>query len=199
MTTYAFPAIVPTSSEVTLDSNTSVFESPYTRSVQTVDRGGERWIVTLLFANLSGDDRAVLQAFLARLNGQQHRFTLENHANPNRGNFGGSPLVNGASQTGTSINIDGATPSVTNWIMAGDFFSIDGSLKQCVVDADSNGSGQVTIEFTPRIQTAPADNAVVNVSNATGVFFLADSSITWSNQPGGFSDLTFSAIEDVLA
>lgn len=198
MTTYAFPSVVPTNTEIKLESNTGAFVSPYTGSTQTFDRGGERWLLTLNFESLVTDNRAVMQAFLARLNGQQHRFTIENHANPARGAFGGTPLVSGAAQTGSSIDIDGASTSVTNWIRAGDYFSVDGALKVCTVDADSSGGGLVTINFSPRIQVAPADNAPIITSNATGTFMLAENTVTWTNRPGGFMDLSFSAIEDIL-
>lgn len=199
MTTYAFPNITPSSHTWGLESTTGAFVSPYNGSAQTFDRGGERWRVTLGFSGLNNDLRAEMQAFLSRLNGQQHRFTLQNHANPARGAFGGAPLVSGGAQTGTSLDIDGANNSVTNWIRAGDFFSVNGALKQCVADANSNGSGQVTIELIPRIQTSPSDNDPIVTSAATGTFMLAENSVGWTNLPGGFSELTFSAVEDVLA
>ncbi len=199
MTTYAFPAITPTTQSWGLLSNTSAFVSPYTGTTQTTDRGGERWEITLEFVSLTGSQREEIKAFLTRLNGQQHRFTLSNSANPARGAFGGVPLVSGGSQTGTTLNIDGASNSVTNWIRAGDFFAVDGKLKMCVADANSNGSGNVVIELMPRIQSAPADNSAITTSNPTGTFVLADNSVTWTDMPGGFSDLSFSAFEDVIA
>lgn len=199
MTTFAFPSVVPTSQSWGLRSNTSVYISPYTGATQTIDRGGERWEVTLNFTNLNGAKRAEMQAFITRLNGQQHRFTLQRHANPARGAFGGTPLVSGASQTGTTLNIDGASPSVTNWIRAGDFFGVDGKLKMCVADANSDVSGNVAIELMPRIQTAPADNSAIITSGATGTFILSENTVSWTDTQGGFSTLNFNAFEDIVA
>jgi len=199
MTTYAFPDIEPSRSQIQLLSNTTRFVSPFTGFVQTLDRGGERWLMTLSFQNLTGDDRAVITAFGTRLNGSQHRFTLKNHGANNRGAFGGTPLVAGADQLGASINIDGATSSVTNWIRAGDFFAVNGELKQCVSDADSDGSGNVTIEFRPRLRSAPADNAAITTADATGTFLLADNAFQWTNSGGPISNLTLQALEDVPA
>ena len=76
MTTYTFPSITPNSSQIELQSNTSSFVSPITGSVQTLDRGGEKWIMTLTFMNLTGANRADLQAYLVKLNGQQHRLSI---------------------------------------------------------------------------------------------------------------------------
>ena len=199
MTTYAFPSVTPTSSSIEYRSNTARFVSPVSGAIQTLDRGGERWIISLQYRSLKDADRAVMLAFLAKLNGQQHRFTLHNHAENNRGAFGGTPLVAGASQTGTSLNIDGCSNSITNWIREGDFFSVDGKLKICVADANSDGSGLLTVSFAPRILTAPANNAPLTTSSGTGVFLLATNGAQWSNRPFGFSDLSVVALEDIAA
>ena len=198
MTTFAFPSIVPSSSTWQLVSNTLRFVSPITGATQTLDRGGERWAATLTFNNLRNDVRAEMTAFVSRLNGLQHRFTLQNHAAPQRGALNGTPLVNGAGQTGNSIVIDGANASVTNWIRAGDFIGINGQLFMATTDQDSDGSGSVTIDVIPRIRTAPADNAVVTVANATGTFMLSSDGVAWSNSPGGFSSLTVECMEDIV-
>ena len=76
MTTYTFPSITPSSNTFELVTNTRTFQSPLTNSVQTVARKGSLWKATLQFNNLTGDDRAEMQAFLTKLNGQQHRFYI---------------------------------------------------------------------------------------------------------------------------
>lgn len=101
---------------------------------------------------------------------------------------GGTPLVNGASQTSAyadvkttmtqSLITDGWSNSVTGVVKEGDVFTIDGVyavnpvtkatlpfLKQFVVraDANSNGSGQATITIYPAIITS---GAFQNVSAA---------------------------------
>lgn len=197
MTTYAFPSVTPNASSIELVSNTQTFISPISGAIQTLDRGGERWVVTLTYTNLSGANRAVMQAFLVKLNGQQHRFTLHNHAEPQRGVLSGSPLVAGASQTGVSLDIDGVG-AVTNWMRAGDWFSVNGEIKQCVDDVDSSG-GNAAIPFRPRLRTAPPNNDPLTVDDGTGTFLLAANSVKWSNRPGGLSDLSITAIEDIAA
>ncbi len=197
MTTYAFPSVTPNVSSIELVSNTKIFMSPISGAIQTIDRGGERWVWRLNFVSLAGTNRAVMQAFLVKLNGQQHRFTLHNHAENQRGNFGGTPLVFGAGQTGISLDADGVG-SVSDWIMAGDWFAVNGELKQCIADANSS-AGSVTITFRPRLRTAPGNNDPITTSSAVGTFLLGANSVKWSNRPGGFSDLSFTAIEDIAA
>ncbi len=199
MTTFAFPAIKPTSSSWGLRSNTAQFISPLTGAIQTLDRGGEHWRVTLAFAALRAADRAVMAAFLAKLNGQQHRFTLPDISVTNRGAFGGTPLVAGAGQTGVSLNIDGASNNITNWIREGDRFGVDGDFKMCTADANSDGGGLVTISFTPRMLTAPPNNDPIVTAAATGVFMLASNDVTWRNMPGDLSSFSMQCVEDILA
>lgn len=197
MTTYVYPSIIPTESTVELLSNTATFVSPITGATQTLDRGGERWRISLVHRNLRTAQRGELMGFLAKLNGQQHRVTLYNHAENNRGAFGGTPLVAGGSQTGNSLNIDGCSLTITNWIRAGDWFSVSDELKLCTADANSDGSGLATISFVPRIRTAPANDDPLTTTAGTGTFILDSNSVSWSNKPGGFSDFSVSFVEDI--
>ena len=98
------------------------------------------------------------------------------------GAHGGTPLVNGASQSGASIDTDGWGATSLN---KGDIFTIagvfgvnpqsrqsTGELQQFVVTADNADAGDKTIAISPAIVTsgamqtvtaAPADNAVITV------------------------------------
>lgn len=106
------------------------------------------------------------------------------------GPLGGTPLVNGASQTGSSLVTDGWTAAAASRLKKGDVITIagvyavnrvsgdsTGSLQQFVVTADvsSDGSGNATIPISPAISTTapyatvsalPADNAAITVVGA---------------------------------
>lgn len=106
------------------------------------------------------------------------------------GPLGGTPLVNGASQTGASLITDAWTSAAANRLKKGDVFTIQdvyavnpqsrqstGQLRQFVVtaDTDSDGSGNLTIPISPSIVTsgafqtvnaAPANNAPITVLGA---------------------------------
>lgn len=101
------------------------------------------------------------------------------------GALGGTPLVNAANQTGSSIITDGWSASISGVLKRGDvitFASVyavnpqsrqsTGSLRQFVVtaDVDSDASGNATIPIYPpltpggqfqTVTTTPADNAVI--------------------------------------
>lgn len=199
MTTFAFPSITPTTNTFELVANTRTFQSPLTNAVQTSSRKGSLWKASLQFSNLKGDDRQEMQAFLVKLNGQQHRFTLHDHSYTRRGAGGGTLLVKGASQSGTSLVCDGATASVNNYLRAGDYISFNNELHMVVVDANSDVSGNVTLSIAPPIRKTPADNAAVDyLTPVSGVFMLAGPA-SWETQTDISSNFRIDAVEDVLA
>ena len=199
MTTYTFPAITPASTSFELVTNTKTFRSPLTNSVQTASRKGSLWKVSMSFKNLHGSQRAEMQAFLAKLNGQEHRFYLQDHSFARRGTGGGTILVRGAGQTGSTLEVDGASFSVTNYLRAGDYVAFNNELHMVTADCDSNGLGYVSIPIAPSIRKPTIDNDLVDYNvPVLGVFMLGSNS-GWTNDPAGLSSFSFDAVEDVLA
>ena len=199
MATFAFPSITPATNTFELVSNTRTYQSPLTNAVQTASRKGSLWKASMQFNNLSGDDRKVMQAFLVKLNGQQHRFTLQDHSHTPRGAGGGTLRVNGASQSGTTLVCDGATASVTNYLRAGDYISFNNELHMVVADADSDASTNVTLSIAPPIRKAPADDTIVDYTiPVLGVFMLAGPA-SWNTTIDIHSSFNIEAVEDVLA
>ena len=199
MTTFAFPSITPATNTFELVSNTRTYQSPLTNAVQTASRKGSLWKASLQFNNLSGDDRKVMQAFLVKLNGQQHRFTLQDHSHTLRGAGGGTLRVNGATQSGTTLVCDGATASVNNYLRAGDYISFNNKLHMVVVDANSDASGNVSLSIAPPIRKTPADNTIVDYTvPVVGVFMLAGPA-SWNTTIDIHSSFNIEAVEDVLA
>lgn len=110
------------------------------------------------------------------------------------GALGGAPLVNGASQSGSSLVTDGWTASAATRLKKGDVFIIGSGATQvnavnpqnyrsttqaqqfvATADAASDGSGNMTIPIYPPIITsgayqtvdaAPVDNAAITVIGA---------------------------------
>ena len=199
MATFAFPSITPATNTFELVSNTRTYQSPLTNAVQTASRKGSLWKASLQFNNLSGDDRKVMQAFLVKLNGQQHRFTLQDHSHTPRGAGGGTLRVNGASQSGTTLVCDGATASVTNYLRAGDYISFNNELHMVVADANSDASTNVTLSIAPPIRKTPADDTIVDYTiPVLGVFMLAGPA-SWNTTIDIHSSFNIEAVEDVLA
>lgn len=199
MTTFAFPSITPSTNTFELVANTRTFQSPLTNAIQTTSRKGSLWKASLQFNNLSGDNRKEMQAFLVKLNGQQHRFNLHDHSYVMRGAGGGTLAVNGSGQTGVTLVCDGATASVNNYLRSGDMISFNSELHMVVADANSDASGNISLSIAPPIRKTLANDTIIDYTTpVSGVFMLAGPA-SWNTRPGTFSSFTIEAVEDVLA
>lgn len=177
-----------------------ITQSPFTYAQQAVAHSGQRWECDVTLPQMSRADAEQWIAFLVSLRGQFGTFTLGDPtgASP-RGSAGGTPLVNGASQTGGTLNIDGCTASQTGWLKAGDYIQLGtagtATLHKVLADADSNGSGEVSLDIWPYIRTAPADNASVTLTNTVGRFRLASNQQNWNINEASIFGMTFGGVE----
>ena len=178
MSTLTFPTLTHrslNSCEFNLITNTQTFTSPLTKTTQTSELPGSYWVATLSFQNLKEQDGRILKAFVAALNGMAGRCYLwdMSHSAPS-GVATGIPLVNGVSQSGKSLITDGWTPSISNIMVAGDLFSVNGELKIVTSNCNSDSGGNAILNFTPALRSSPADNSAITVSSPTCIMRLAD-------------------------
>jgi hypothetical protein len=181
-----------------LETNTQTFTSPLTKAVQRMLLGGARWTATYTLPAMKRGKAAAWQAFFDRLEGSANAFNaFDPDGKTPRGTATGTPLVSGATQTGSTLAIDGCTASVTGWLMAGDYFSVNGELKRLTADATTNGSGQTTLNFKPALRNSPADDAPLTLTKPTCTMILADDmqAIWECNAQGVYQPKTFNAFE----
>jgi hypothetical protein len=183
-----------------LETNTQTFESPLTKAVQRKLLLGSRWTLSGTLPAMNRAQMAPWQAFLLQLEGRVNTFYgYDPDGREPRGLAAGTPLVKRGSQTGSTLEIDGCTPNVTGWMLAGDYFSVNGELKMLTANVNTNGSGEATLSFKPALRTSPADNAPVTVRDCTCTMVLTDDmQAMWegaSNRTGFYEPLTFSAVE----
>jgi hypothetical protein len=200
MATYNFPNITPTSQTFELVTNTKMFQSPLSNAIQTVSRKGSYWKTSMVFNNLSGAERSELQAFIAKLDGQTHRMRIRDYGAVRYGNAIApqTPLIQGASQSGSTLTVDGASANVTDYFAAGDYISFNNELHIVTEGADSDSSGVVTVSIAPPIRKTPPDNDPIEYAAPYGVFMMTNNPM-WRTQAPYFSSITIEAIEDVLA
>lgn len=196
MTDITWPSsVVPQSSDWRLVSNTASFTSPFSGMVRTMSRSGDRWACTVTTPPMKGANRAIMRAFVASLRGQTNRVVLGDHSHVKRGTQAANVLVNGGSQTGTTLAVDGGTSSAT--LLAGDYIGVGSYLHMVTADATFNGSGQATLTISPPLRSSPADNSTVNITAPTARFVLTGNTAGWSNQVGGISQFSLEFIEDL--
>jgi len=145
-------------------------------------------------------DAEQVVAFLLKMNGVYGTFLLGDKANPaTRGVGTGTPLVNGASQTGDELITDGWTADTTGILKAGDWIQLgSGSstrLYKVLDDVNSDGSGNATINIFPSLRSSPDDDATITVSNTQGLWRLASNETEYSIDNMSIYGMTFACVE----
>lgn len=179
--TISFPLSLPTSSsplriELSIQSNTAVRRSAWTLASQKQRNKGQLWVANITYPPLTRAQAEELAGFIMALDGPWGTFTLGDPLGViARGNAGGNPKVNGANQTGGSLVTDGWDASQTGILKAGDYIQIGTRLHKLKADANSDGSGNATLDIWPDLRSpAPADNDTIITQGAKGLFQLAD-------------------------
>ena len=165
-----------------LFNNQLGMESPFSRSVQTLEQAGSRWAVHFVLLNRAEADWRLLEAWLAQLRGMAGRFTLYDFSAPNpRGTIGTAGVtVNGAvAQGAATATFAGAGNAKT--LLRGDKFGVAGEVK-IVVGADftSDAAGamaSVTFEPPVRASAGWSSGAAVTLASPTATFMLTADSV----------------------
>lgn len=178
---------VPATRNVKFDMLTTVgmSSSPYTLQQQAQEWPGEMWLVSASLPPIKDRNLAApWQAALAMLRGRAGKFYFGDPAGKTpRGALGGTPVVDGAGQSGKTLAIRGFTPSLIGVLKAFDYLQIgSGETQRLYVnlqDVNADGTGRVTIDIFPRLREAPADGAAIVFTNARGTFRLAENLRGW--------------------
>jgi len=114
---------------------------------------------------------------------------------------GYGPFVNGASQTGASLVIDGASPDEVGYLLPGDYIQLGSgstaTLHKVLEQVDTDSSGNATLTLWPHIRTAPADNAAVTIGNTVGRWRLSSGESSWSVNEASIYGISFSCMEAI--
>jgi len=132
-------------------------------AMQRVNRLGGRWALSVTMPPLTAAQAREGSAALTKGVENGVRIKLVQPDNPT--GSPGSVLVNGASQAGSSLVCDGATPGFV--ARAGMFCTITtGGQRYCYHLTDTtraDASGNLTLNLVPRLRVEPADNDAVEL------------------------------------
>lgn len=175
-------------------SNDAYALNPWSLQLNKQIFGGRMWRGTLTIRPQSGVNGRKLSAWLASLKRSGANagtfFLGDPSASLPKGSARdtpGTPLVNGASQTGEALNIDGLPFSATGYLLPGDYIQvgtgISSRLKKVLDQVDSDGAGLATVNVWPPITIAPSNGSSVVVSGAEGLFISPDNLSSWQITP----------------
>ena len=169
----------------------AVSQSPFTYAQQVHKWQGQRWEADVTLPPMKRADAEEWISFLIKLKGSYGTFLLgDPSAVTPRGTASsspGTPVVNGASQTG--------------YLKAGDYIQLgsgaSAKFHKVLEDTDTDGSGNATLTIFPDLRSSPADDATVVVTNAKGVFRLSDNLINWNVDEASVYGITFGCAESL--
>jgi len=185
----------PAAVDIVARDTTGVTVSPFTLNTQVAVYAGQAMQINVRMPPMPRDVAKDWIAFLLSLKGRAGTFTMgDPTGRVPRGTVPGTPVVDGASQTGGTLNVRGFTASQTGVLKAGDYLQIGTALVINLLDANSDGGGLATLEIWPGLRIAPADGASIITSNTVGLWRLPSDLRQWSlGNP--FTQLNFSAVE----
>jgi len=182
--------------------NSTEVRSIFTSAQSTYLWGSGLWVGHIDLRPMRGADAATWQAFIMSLQGQTGTFLLGDplKATP-LGAGGGSPVVDGADQSGAELAISGAPASVTGWLKAGDHIQVGTGatthLHAVLKDVNTNGSGGATIDVWPALRGAPANGGAVVINSPKGIWRMTDRTNGWAVAPDKTSKFAL-AIHEAL-
>ena len=178
-------------------------QSPFTGETQTFRHQGEWWEAEVSLPPMTHANAREWVAKLVSMRGVFGTMLLGDWdgrvARGTASSSAGSPLVKGANQAGNTLLIDGCTASQTGYLKAGDYIQlgsgISSRLHMVVADANTDGSGNATLDIEPRLRTSPTDNLAIAVINPKGVFRLVTNDTEWSSDAVAKYGITFAVTE----
>ena len=178
----------------------AVSESPFSGVQQTYQHPAQFWEAEVSYPPLSRDEAEPLVAQLTSLYGVKGTFLLNDPAGTSpRGIATGTPLVKGGSQVGSTLISDGWTASKTGILKAGDWIQLGSGatarLYKVLKDANSDGSGDSTLDIWPNLRSSPADNAAITIASAAGVFRLLTNDLSYQINSALHYGITFACRE----
>lgn len=193
LTYVTWPAAIPQQMSFGLLPLGTTFTSPGGLVAQ-VERA-PLWKATVSLQNMDADTSALLNVFLHQMIPAARVVKLTDYGHPQRGSLAGTPLVNGANQTGNTLLTKGWTPNAQGVLKAADGVTLaTGQLVRTMTDVNADASGLATITVEPGILKAPADASALTVVQPTAVFYMPQGGIPTTSPPLN-SELSFDLLE----
>lgn len=174
-------------------------ESPFTYKQEVIDWGGQILQASIDLPPMSRTNAEEWISFLLSLKGREGTFYCYDTANRTpRGSVSGTPAINGASETGMSIDTDGwgggSNLKPGDWLQFGSGASA--TYHKNLVDV-TESAGAMTLDVFPKVRTAHADSTAITYTNPVGVFRLAENVVQWTIDDAMIYGLSFNAVEAV--
>ena len=202
--TPSYPLTLPTATGVitqnfSLTRAVAVTTSPFTFQTQVHQHQGEFWRTVISLPPMLRSNANIWLSFLLQLRGRRGTFKIgDQDAKTITGVATGTIRVNGASQTGNQVALDGFANSTNNVFKAGDYIQIGSYLYMVIEDVNSNSSGEANVKIEPALRSSIEtinDDTTVVYSNTTTLMRLDTNELGWQTDKVSKYGISFSASE----
>ena len=202
--TPSYPLTLPTATGIvtqnfSLTRAVAVTTSPFTFQTQVHQHQGEFWRTVISLPPMLRANANIWLSFLLQLRGRRGTFKIgDQDAKTITGVATGTIRVNGASQTGNQVALDGFANSTNNVFKAGDYIQIGSYLYMVIEDVNSNSSGEANVKIEPALRSSIEtinDDTTVIYSNTTTLMRLDTNELGWQTDKVSKYGICFSASE----
>ena len=203
--TITYPLVPPSvpgirTSRLTANNIVATAVSPFTAEEEIQAFDGQWWSLEVGLPPMRRVLAEPWLSFLIGLGGRRGTFLMgDPDARAPRGSASGSPVVDGASQSGQTLATRGWVPNTSGVLLAGDYIQIGAGgsarLYKLLTDANSDATGDATLDVWPRLRGAPPDNTPIVTSDCVGLFRLADNATPWDTNAASVYGIAFEARE----
>ena len=202
--TPSYPLTLPTATGIvtqnfSLTRAVAVTTSPFTFQTQVHQHQGEFWRTVISLPPMLRANANLWLSFLLQLRGRRGTFKIgDQDAKTITGVATGTIRVNGASQTGNQVALDGFTADRANVFKAGDYIQIGSYLYMVIADVSANSSGEADVKIEPALRSSIEtinDDTTVVYSNTTTLMRLDTNELGWQTDKVSKYGISFSASE----
>lgn len=208
MSAPTYPLTMPTSPAFTdtkfsLQRQVGINSSPFTGNQQVYEHSMALWKAVVTLPPMKRDQAGQWHSFFMKLHGIRGTFLLGDQDGKNPlGAISTSATV--TINTGQSIGdyqvaLTGVGASVSNVFKEGDYIQIgtgaNAKLHMIVANANSDGSGNVTVNVEPSLKVAHTQGTSVVITNTKGLFRMDNNELGWSANRVSVYGLSFSCTE----
>lgn len=190
--------LAPSEQQFFLETNVGVLESPFSRTTQTITRGGPRWVCSMGFEALGPEAAAQMDALVNQLDGPAGEVRLWDWRRPvpslmSSGtltfgalSFGslsfvgypatGRPVTAGVQAAGADTLATSGWPASAPLFRAGEYVELAGRLHMVVAAVSSDGSGNAAIGIRPRLRASVAAGVELSLVRPSARFRLTGNS-----------------------
>lgn len=147
--------------------------NPFTGQQVVFDWQASWWEGNVSFAGMHRYDWDMWDAFASQLRGQLNAFQMGDPlAVLPKGTALGTPVVNGASQTGYALLTRGWPANAPGLLLTGDYIQIGYRMYKVMNTVNADNNGNATLAIWPNLRESPADGASIQTKNCKGLFRL---------------------------